>query len=203
MSDSSSSTRGASGPGTVDIVKHSEAPVPGFLEEVFRERGYRTRVVDRASGDGLPRDGDKGVGTLVLGGPMGVYEEEDFPFLREERRYLRDLVRRGEPVLCICLGAQLLATALGGKAYPGGATEVGWHRLQLTEPGRDDPLLKPFVGVDRVLQWHGDTFDLPDGAVHLASSPTFENQAFRVGRRAYGIQFHPEIEESTVRGWID
>lgn len=133
---------------------------------------------------------------VVLGGPIGVYEERRYPFLRDELALIEKRLARGRPTLGICLGAQLMARAMGAKVYPGGFKEIGWARLVLTEEGRHSCLgrLGP---QDRVLHWHGDTFDLPEGATRLASTLRTPNQAFAVGSSALGLQFHLE---ATVRG---
>jgi len=137
---------------------------------------------------------------LLLGGHMGVAEREEHPLLREFHARLPRLVERGMPVLAICLGAQLLADALGGRATARRRGERGVRRISLSEAGECDPLFaglsNPFVS----FQWHNDSFDLPVSATHLASTEACPGQAFRC-RNAYGLQFHPEVDESIIAGW--
>jgi GMP synthase-like glutamine amidotransferase len=142
-------------------------------------------------------------GLVILGGPMGVYEEDRYPSLGAERRLVRHAVEQGLPLLGICLGAQLLASALGARVYPGPRKEIGWEPLVLTEAGSTDPVLGSLSKTPMVFHLHGDTFDLPAGAVHLARTAGYPMQAFRVGTRAYGLQFHLEFNLETVRAVLE
>jgi GMP synthase-like glutamine amidotransferase len=166
------------------------------------EGGESPEVADLVAGAdavaGVASMGDLG-GLVILGGPMGVYEEDRYPALGAERRLARRAVEQGLPVLGICLGAQLLASALGARVYPGPRKEIGWEPLVLTEAGSADPVLGPLTKAPVVFHLHGDTFDLPAGAVHLARTAGYAMQAFRVGTRAYGLQFHLEFSLATVR----
>jgi GMP synthase (glutamine-hydrolysing) len=137
-----------------------------------------------------------------MGGPMSVNDEAALPWLRDEKRLIAEAVRAGVPYFGVCLGVQLLAASLGARVYPGPEPEVGLLPVELTAAGRDDPLLGSLPADLVTLQWHGDTFDLPEGATLLASSPAYENQAFRV-QRAYGVQFHLEISNEMAREWAD
>lgn len=141
-------------------------------------------------------------GLVVMGGPMGVYEEKRFPFLRAERAYIRSALRRGVPTLGICLGAQLMAKALGARVYPNPAKEIGWYQIALTSEGKKDPVFRACREKSWVFQWHGDTFDLPRGAQRLASSALCRNQAFRWGRSAYGLQYHVEVDAAMIQDWL-
>ena len=142
-------------------------------------------------------------GTIVMGGPMGAYEEEAHPWLVEEKRAIRAAAQADHPVWGVCLGAQLLASALGAAVYPGPEAEVGLLPVELTAAAADDPVFGDAPARFPTLQWHGDTFDLPEGATLLASSPAYRNQAF-VFERAYGLQFHlevsPELADGVGRG---
>lgn len=137
---------------------------------------------------------------VVLGGPIGVYEQERYPFLVDEVRALHRRLREGRPTLGICLGAQLMAAALGARVYPGPGKEIGVSGLELTEAGKRS-CLAPLAG-QPVLHWHGDTFDLPEGAELLASTAQYENQAFSLGRNALALQFHPEVDSSRFERWL-
>jgi GMP synthase-like glutamine amidotransferase len=150
-------------------------------------------------GDSIP-DPDQVNGLVVMGGPMGAYETDKYPFLAEECRLLGELAGRNRPVLGICLGSQLLAKALGADVFPGHGPEIGFGFVELVSAGKQDPLFATVGGSIPVFHWHGDTFDLPEGAVLLASSREYAQQAFRFGSCAYGLQFHIEPDSGT---WLD
>lgn len=141
-------------------------------------------------------------GLVVMGGPMGVYEMDRYPFLAREVALIREAVRGGLPVLGVCLGSQLLAHALGARVYPNPVKEIGWYPVEVTADGEGDGLLKHLAPRRVVFQWHGDTFDLPEGAVHLAHAPACHHQAFRWGDRAYGLQFHLEVDRGMIEEWL-
>jgi GMP synthase (glutamine-hydrolysing) len=149
-------------------------------------------------GEALPGH-DEVAGALVMGGPMNVDETDRHPGLAATRHWLAEAVRRGMPVLGICLGAQLLARALGAAVVPGGRKEVGFHDVVVDDPA--DPLLGGLAPGARVLHWHGDVFELPAGATHLASSALTVHQAFRLGS-AWGVLFHPEADLALVERWM-
>ncbi len=137
---------------------------------------------------------------IVLGGPIGVYETDRYPFLNIERAALSERLSKKRPTLGICLGAQLIATALGARVYPGGIKEIGWGLLHLTDQGRAS-CLRVLEGVP-VLHWHGDTFDLPEGAERLASNENYPNQAFALGNTILGIQCHAEVDPARIEQWL-
>jgi len=161
-------------------------------------RDLRVRTVKPLAGQPLPAH-DEIAGAVVMGGPMNVDEVERFPALAAEREWLAAAVERGMPVLGICLGAQLLARALGGEVRPGGAPEIGFAPVEIADP--EDPLLGGLAPGTEVLHWHGDVFDLPDGATHLASSELTACQAFRAGN-VWGVLFHPEADCALVEAWL-
>ena len=182
------------------VLQHIACEHPGVFSEVMRERGAEAVAVEVDEGEPLP-DWREFDGVLAMGGPMGAGDDAEHPWLGPEKELVRDAVEAGRPFLGVCLGVQLLAAALGAPVYPADRPEVGLLEVELTDEGRDDPL---FAGLDdRIvsLQWHGDTFDLPAGAVRLASSPAIANQAFRAGERAYGVQFHLEVTGDMAREW--
>jgi GMP synthase (glutamine-hydrolysing) len=150
----------------------------------------------------LPLDWLSAGALVVLGGSMSVHDTASHPFLAEEVEMLRSALREGFPVLGICLGAQLLAMASGAEVFPGPSPELGWAEMSLTTEGRQDPVLAGVGDECPVFHWHGDTFSLPSGGVRLASSALTLNQAFRVGRFAYGFQFHLEVEHSMIEEWV-
>ncbi len=141
-------------------------------------------------------------GLVVLGGPMNVDEVDAHPHLTTEEGLIREAIERGLPVLGVCLGAQLIASALGARVGLAPEKEIGWTDVAVTQDGERDPLLGHFAPSARLFQWHGRTFELPRGAVHLARSPACANQAFRYGDRAYGLQFHLEVDEPLIERWL-
>ena len=141
-------------------------------------------------------------GLVVLGGPMNVEDREALPHLEYEVEAIARALDTGVPVLGICLGAQLLAHALGAGVRPNGASEIGWYPVALTEAGASDPVLAPLARLDQVFQWHSYTFDLPAGAELLATGDACVNQAFRYGENAYGLQFHLEMNGQLIERWL-
>lgn len=140
---------------------------------------------------------------LVMGGPMNVDETNRYPYLPVEKDLLANLIAWDRPVLGICLGAQLIARACGAKVYPKRPKEIGLYTVDITAEGKQDFLFCNMDNSLQVFQWHGDTFDLPPGAVRLARSERFENQAFRLGKRVYALQFHIEADLRIARQWKD
>ncbi|MDE2167057.1 MAG: glutamine amidotransferase [Alphaproteobacteria bacterium] len=158
---------------------------------------YRDAPIDDLAGGDLA-----GCDLLVtLGGPIGAYEEDRYPFLKAEIAAIEKRLKTGKPVLGLCLGAQLMARALGAKVYPAGFKEIGWSGISLSAAGRASPLARLAPGT-RVLHWHGDTFDLPSGATHLASTPRTPNQAFAVGGHGLALQFHLEVTAAGLERWL-
>jgi GMP synthase-like glutamine amidotransferase len=182
------------------VLQHIACEPPGVYEDVLLERGAAVHRVELDEGEPLPDW--RGFDAIVaMGGPMSVNDEDELPWLRDEKALIAEAARAGVPVFGACLGSQLLAASLGGEVAAGSAPEVGILPVFLTDAAADDPV---FAGLPRelpTLQWHGDTFSLPDGAVLLASSPAYPNQAFRWGRRAYGVQFHLEVSREMAEEW--
>lgn len=190
-------------------VRHVAHEGLGTIGDALRRNEVPVQIVD-ALADGLPSfDPRMWSGLVVMGGPMNVDEVEKYPNLVDEVRWLERAVEARLPVLGVCLGAQLLAKALGAKVYPNKVKEIGWYDVELLPEAGEDPLLdglaKPQADAGRelmVFQWHGDTFDLPTGAVRLARSELCENQAFRFGAAAYGLQFHLEVTAEIIDSWL-
>ena len=166
----------------------------------MRARGVETTAVELDEGEALP-DRREFDAVLAMGGPMGAADDRDHPWLAAERELIAAAIDAGRPVLGICLGAQLIAAALGAEVRPCERPEVGLLEVELTGEGRVDPLFAGLEGPVLSLQWHGDTFDLPEGAALLARSAEVANQAFRVGERTYGVQFHLEVTPEMAREW--
>jgi GMP synthase-like glutamine amidotransferase len=182
------------------VLQHISCEPPGAFEDVLRERGARIHRVELDEGEPLPDW--RGFDLIVaMGGPMGAYDEDEHPWLVAEKWAIGEAVRAGTPFFGACLGVQLLAGALGARVYPGPVPEVGVLAVELTAEGRADPVVGGLPQVVRALQWHQDTFELPEGAVRLMRSDVYENQAFRYGERAYGLQFHLEVDMSLADEW--
>lgn len=173
-----------------------------LAEEVLAAEGLPVEHVRLWKGDDLPSLEDAGA-VVSLGGDMNADDVETFPYLAEERAYLAEAVRREVPVLGICLGGQLLARALNAPVTRAGQPELGFVPLRTTDEGRVDPLVSCLRDGDRMFQWHVDTFEVPDGAVLLATGEAVPNQAFRAGRRAWGVQFHPEVTAGELDRWLE
>ena len=140
---------------------------------------------------------------IIMGGPMGVYDEVEYPWLNEEKNFIRQAITKGKTVLGICLGAQLIASVLGARVYPNQEREIGWFPVTLTEKAKSDHLLEDFVHEFSVFHWHGDTFQLPEGATHLIKSIGCSHQAFRLGNNVLGLQFHFEVTESSLLEMVE
>lgn len=188
---------------TALIIRHVAFEDLGTLEPVLREEGFMLEfreagLHDLAAIDPLGPDL-----LIVLGGPIGVYDQAEYPFLRDAIQLLQRRMLADKPVLGICLGAQLMAAALGASVYPGrNGKEIGWGKLLPGQQTTEFPFMNPLFqsGVE-VLHWHGDTFDLPDGAAHLAASDRYPNQAFALRRSALALQFHPEVTAPGLERW--
>ncbi len=185
------------------VIKHVRREGPGTLGEFLKGRGMELDVREMEDGDALPANLDGYGLLLVMGGPMNVDEEDAFPFLSGEIELIQEAIERDVPMLGICLGSQLLCKAAGGRVTAGPEKEIGWYEVDLTPEGRRDPLFEGLPHTFPVFQWHGDTFSIPEGGVNLAASSACARQAIRVGRRAYGLQFHVEVDGPMIREWID
>ena len=200
-----SSKAGRSPPATrpvrVLVLQHIACEPPGVFEDVLRERGAELHRVELDEGEQLP-DWREFDAIVAMGGPMSVNDDADQPWLTAEKTLVGEAVRAGTPYWGVCLGVQLLASSLGARVYPGPEPEVGLLPVSMTGEARSDPVFGEAPHELVTLQWHGDTFDLPDGAVRLASSPAYANQAFRF-ERAYGLQFHLEVSAEMAREWAE
>jgi GMP synthase (glutamine-hydrolysing) len=182
------------------VVQHIRCEPPGVFTEVLGRHGITIETAELDQGDPLPDWCDVDL-AVVMGGPMGVYDEAQHPWLAGEKKWIAEAVRAGMPYFGVCLGAQLLAASLGAAVRTGSTPEVGVLPVTLTEAGQADPVLSVLGPEFDALQWHGDTFDVPDGAVCLGSSPAYPHQAMRFGDVAYGVQFHIEVTGQMFAEW--
>lgn len=187
---------------TATVMSHVGFEDLGILAPLLAERGYSITDIDAPRADLTNIDPLSPDLLVVLGGPIGVYEDEAYPFLLAETKLIEARLTGNRPILGICLGAQLMALALGARVYPSGLKEIGWMPIRLSAAGVQSCLSPLAADGMRVLHWHGDTFDLPDGAAHLASSDLCENQAFSYGANALGLQFHLETGADALDSWL-
>lgn len=184
------------------VFQHVAAEPLGTLDPMLRQRGHRIRYVNFQRDPEAQPKVDRYQALIVLGGPMMPDQTDRHPHLATEMRCIEAALKQEMPVLGICLGAQLLAHALGAPMRPANSWEIGWYDLTPSDSASQDPVLCKLPGAQPVFQWHGYTFDLPAGATHLASTQACENQAFRYGTAAYGFQFHLELDERLINRWL-
>lgn len=180
------------------LIVHQETSDPGLVGQLLAEQGYSLDLRCPAIGHPLPPTLDDHTATVVFGGPMSANDDDTLPFIRTELDWLPMVLESGKPYLGICLGAQLLARSLGATVapHPDGVMEIGYAPIVPTPAGSAE-----FEPLQYVYHWHREGFALPSGATLLAEGHTFENQAFRYGSTAYGLQFHPEITPTLIDKW--
>ncbi len=195
----------------IAIIKNVKSEGPGTIQDYLDEKSLPYKIFEAEDGE-LPSTLEGFSCLVVMGGPMGVYEMEQYPYLKIVSRLIREAINRNLKVLGICLGAHLIAHTLGARVYKGHGEEIGWHDIELTGDGLRDPLMialakHPSVGdiwrKFKVFHWHGDTFDLPFNTYHLAKSSLYENQAFRYNNNVYAFQFHIEVKEELLQEWFE
>jgi GMP synthase (glutamine-hydrolysing) len=170
----------------------------GTLEAVLQNHKIGFNYIETHNSHPIPTEIGDASGLIVMGGPMGVYEHTEYPFLRDEMRLIESALKAGVPVLGVCLGSQLLAAVLGADVTKGKRKELGWYEISLSEDASKDTLFAGVTSNFSPFHWHGDVFSLPARAVRLASSQQTFNQAFRYGRNAYGILFHLEVTAAQI-----
>jgi GMP synthase (glutamine-hydrolysing) len=179
--------------------QHIDCEGLGSLERLLKPLNIQINTLKTYQGDKIPEN--LGDGLIVLGGPMGVYEESEFPWMTEEINAMKKALHQSLPLLGICLGSQMMAHAAGAQVYRGALPEVGWRPITLTTDGKADPLFDGFPETFNAFHWHGDTFTLPKGAKLLAGNDWYPHQIFKVGEKAYGFQCHLEITEEMAKDW--
>jgi GMP synthase (glutamine-hydrolysing) len=191
---------GAAGRRVALVLRHDSAIGLGNLGPTLESHGYEVHFLDAPTSDVSAVDPLAADLVVVLGGDEGAYETEEYPYLAHEIDLLQRRIAAEAPIFGVCLGAQLVAAALGANVYRGPRKEVGWLGVELTDAGADSPV-RHAEGV-RFVQWHGDTFDLPEGVERLAGSPEYPNQAFRLGDWLLAVQFHPEVDHAIHEDWL-
>lgn len=186
---------------TALVLRHVHFEDLGSFAKPLEDAGYKIQYSNIADANFCKGDPLRPDLLIILGGPIGVYEEKSYPFIARERDFLRRRLEENRPTLGICLGAQFIVSALGEKVFPSGVKEIGFSPLRLTDAGRSSPLR--YLEDIAVLHWHGDTYSLPPGATNLASSALVEQQAFSIGSNILGLQFHLEAEtDETFESWL-
>jgi GMP synthase (glutamine-hydrolysing) len=185
-------------------IRHVEFEDMGTFERVLRRRGWNVSYVDASRSSALAATAGDPDLLVILGGPMAVYEADRHPFLKQEIAVAADRLRRDRPILGICLGSQIMASALGGRVYAGPKKEIGWYPIELECDAEKDTAASCLAAESSMfLHWHGDTFELPRGAVPLARSRLYERQGFRYGNNGYAVQFHPEVVPERIHLWTE
>lgn len=170
--------------------------------DFVKNRHWPYQIVDLWRGDRLPHNLSLLRAVIVMGGPMNVYEEDRHPFLKAENDFIKKIIMRNIPYLGICLGAQLLAKAAGGRVRKGRQEELGWYQVDQSKAARGDLVFRDLPKKFEVFQWHGDTFSIPPKGVLLVKGRPIKHQAFRVGKSAYGLQFHVEVDDKKLASWF-
>ncbi len=195
---------------SVLICKNIQSEGPGTIEDYLKKQKISYTIIDLLKGENIPEtDGFSAL--VMMGGPMSVNESEIYPYIKEEEKIVRDFISKRKKILGVCLGAQIMAKAFGARVYAGPQKEIGWYDIELTGEGLRDsymrnlalhPTVRDIWKRFKVFHWHGETFDIPQGAVRLASSALYPNQAFRYGKDAYAFQFHIEVRKEMILEWL-
>ena len=182
-------------------IRHLAFEDLGAFAPTLERRGYALRYVEAGVDDLRALDSSRADLVIVLGGPIAVYDDAAYPWLRDEIQWIKARIEADRPTMGICLGAQLIAAAAGARVFPASVKEIGFAPITLSAQGLTS-CLAPYADAPNTLHWHGDTFDLPEGANLLASTPSCVNQAFSLGRKIIGFQFHPEAGGPGFERWL-
>ncbi len=189
-------------PADLTVIQNYAEGHAGLIEEVAKARDRTVHVIRPFAGDTVPKDAEDTWALIVLGGPMAAWQDDQHAFLQDEVGLLQSCIAADTPTLAICLGAQLLARAAGARNYKGGMPEIGWYQFDISAEGHGDPLFAGLHAQPRFFFSHHDTFDLPQDALLLGSTRLYPNQAFRLGKRVYGVGFHPEKTAAMIEGFL-
>lgn len=185
------------------VLQHIYCETLGTIADALESTGISPQYIRPYEGQPVPKGMGDAAGLIVMGGPMGVYDKRQYPFLIDERRLIEDALQEGKPMLGVCLGSQLLADTLGSPVTKGKRAEIGWYPVTLLESAKTDPLWADVEPSFMAFHWHGDVFDLPRGALSLVSSQLTECQAYRYGENAYGFLFHMEVTENIIQDMVE
>jgi GMP synthase-like glutamine amidotransferase len=186
----------------IDCFMHVPFEGPGVIADWAEEKGHQIHYTRLYNGEALP-DASALDMAIVMGGPMNVFDFHIHPWMEDEIEWVRNFIHAGKPLLGICLGAQIIASALGEEVYPGEHKEIGWHNVQFLPSLGDFKICKDLPISRKVFHWHGDTFNIPEGATRIAGSHAFPNQGFIYAKRVVALQFHLEVSSDLVRGLVD
>ena len=191
------------------ILKNIKTEGPGTIGDFLKENGISYKIIELA--DEKIEDAEKFDALIMMGGPMSVNDSDIYTYISREEELTREFIKKNKKVLGVCLGAQIMSKALGARVYRGTGPEIGWHNIELTDSGIKDDLMKKlaihpkagdFWKKFKVFHWHGETFDIPQGATRLAKSDLYPNQAFKYNENAYAFQFHIEVSKEMVYDWL-
>lgn len=185
------------------VIQHVPYEPLGTLDPLIRQRRHRIKYLNFARDPEAQVDINRYDALIILGGPMNIGQEESYPHLEKEKLLIRQAHNAQIPILGICLGAQLIAAAMGAKVFLAAEKEVGWRQLSLTSLGKNDPVVNAFANFSDVFQWHECTFELPHSADLLVTGEKIANQGFRVGKYTYGFQFHLEANRPLIERWLN
>ncbi len=180
------------------VLQHHPAETLGTVADALEAAALAWQYIRVHDGNSVPQEIKGAGGLIVMGGPQTVYQLDRYPYLRDEIRLIENALKENKPILGVCLGSQLLAAALGAKVYRGVGREIGWYPVRLADSAKDDRLMRGLPAEFTAAHWHSDVFDLPSGAVALASSEKTPLQGYRYGDRAYGLLFHAEMTEEIL-----
>lgn len=186
----------------VHFLQHIQYEGLGSIADWIHENSYVLSVTQLFHDQSLPDPGDIDF-LIIMGGPMGIYEKEKYPWLKKEKQFIKKAIRENKKVLGICLGAQLIADVLGAKVYPNKYQEIGWFPVRMTDDSKNSKLFNHFPSELMVFHWHGDTFDIPDNTIHIFENEVCRNQGFQYGDNVLGLQFHLEVRRADIEKWFD